>query len=295
VAGVGSGLGSGGGGGEALEPSEALGLPVEELRRLTAADVERLMRERGVRGRTQGPVLGRSRALVAPVDVALVDTFPYVAAAGSHQLWVAEGGTSVRPAAGSGVRGQRSCDSFLDFPLADSTRFAEPAAVCGGGRELYVADAEASSVRFCDVGDGRVYANLCYDKRFEENLNVHGDSDGVGWEARFSGPRGLAVLRKRFLAMSDTLNHKIRVIYTGPELAPSAYDDSVSFTLAGGGGPGFADGGPKEARFRYPEGLAVDGGRGLLYVADAGNDAVRVVDLATNVTTTLEIDWGRGG
>lgn len=51
------------------------------------------------------------------------------------------------------------------------------------------------------------------------------------------------------------------------------------------GGTGFADG--ANARFRQPTGLYLDPAANKLYIADTGNNAIRVYDVATRAVTTL--------
>jgi hypothetical protein len=57
-------------------------------------------------------------------------------------------------------------------------------------------------------------------------------------------------------------------------------------TLAGGGGSGFLDGTGAGARFATVKGVAVDSS-GNVYVADAGNHAIRKVTPAGVVTTFM--------
>lgn len=52
-----------------------------------------------------------------------------------------------------------------------------------------------------------------------------------------------------------------------------------------GGGRGFADGSSQEARFDYPQGLVFRDDR--LYVADAGNHAIRAMDVARGDVATI--------
>src|SRR5206468_10326164 len=78
------------------------------------------------------------------------------------------------------------------------------------------------------------------------------------------------------LLIADTYNHKIKL------LDPKAR--SVN-TFAGSGKPGQADGALPS--FYEPGGLTVAGDK--LYVADTNNHAIRVVDLKTKETKTLQI------
>lgn len=91
--------------------------------------------------------------------------------------------------------------------------------------------------------------------------------------AGLAGP-GKVAIGYGIVAVSDTLNH--RVLISTPE---------GQVTALFGGTPGFQDGDASSARFRSPQGLAI--GRGKLFVADAGNHAVRVIDLEDGQVDTL--------
>jgi sugar lactone lactonase YvrE len=89
-----------------------------------------------------------------------------------------------------------------------------------------------------------------------------GAADGVGGEARFRQPEGVAVGPDGTLYVADTYNFTVRTISKG----------GVVGTLAGrAGSPGDADGKGPAARFNMPMGVAVDGA-GNVYVADADYD-----------------------
>jgi len=68
--------------------------------------------------------------------------------------------------------------------------------------------------------------------------------------------------------------------------SPSFNPQGYVYTLAGSmsGQEGFVDGEGSDARFRHPEGVAVDHD-GYVYVADTGNNAIRMISLSGNVTT----------
>lgn len=57
--------------------------------------------------------------------------------------------------------------------------------------------------------------------------------------------------------------------------------------VVGSGAEGFADGGPREASFRQPQGLALSADGDTLYVADTRNHAIRAVTLATGAVATI--------
>ena len=93
-----------------------------------------------------------------------------------------------------------------------------------------------------------------------------GYADGAGSAAQFNGPLDVAVDAQGNLYVADSANHRIREITPGGTVT----------TLAGSGTPGNADGPATEARFRAPEGVAVDSA-GNVYVADTGNHRIRKI------------------
>ena len=98
--------------------------------------------------------------------------------------------------------------------------------------------------------------------------------DGPAHQARFNGPIGIAVAPDGRIVVADSYNDRIRMI------DPSG---AVS-TLAGSGRPGAEDGVADGASFDTPTGIAIDA-RGVLVVADTGNDIVRTIDRNGHVTT----------
>lgn len=115
-----------------------------------------------------------------------------------------------------------------------------------------------------------------------------GATDGIGANARFQEPNGIAVTAAGVIYVADSARDTIRRI---------ALDGSVT-TLAGsddscplfGPRPAMADGAGVAARFCGPTGVAVDPA-GNVYVADSGYAAIRKIS-ATGVVSTLA---GGGG
>ncbi len=102
-----------------------------------------------------------------------------------------------------------------------------------------------------------------------------GSADGLGTDARFSHPGGLAIDPAGNLLVADTGNHTIR------RIAP----DGTVTTLAGAAGlPGTADGPGAQARFNAPFGLAADATGGA-YIADAQNHTIRYLAADGTVST----------
>jgi murein DD-endopeptidase MepM/ murein hydrolase activator NlpD len=123
---------------------------------------------------------------------------------------------------------------------------------------LYVADTGNNAVRRI-TPDGRV-STIAGD-------GVAGYQDGPGPQARFNGPIGIAVDTSGRVIVADTYNDRLRAI------AP----DGTVTTIAGSAEPGLLDGAADLARFDTPCGVAIDAS-GRIYVADTGNNIIRIVD-----------------
>lgn len=101
-----------------------------------------------------------------------------------------------------------------------------------------------------------------------------GSDDGLGGEARFSSPSGIATDRSGNVYVADTANHAIR------KISPSG----LTTTLAGSAAEaGSSDGVGSAARFDEPHGVAVDAS-GNVYVADY-NHTIRKISPEGVVTT----------
>jgi len=102
-----------------------------------------------------------------------------------------------------------------------------------------------------------------------------GSSDGVGSNALFNTPGGLAVDGSGNVYLADTGNSSIR------KVTPAG----LVTTLAGlPGVAGFKDGTGSDAWFNQPKALTVDG-TGNVFVADTGNASIRLITPAGVVTT----------
>jgi sugar lactone lactonase YvrE len=115
-------------------------------------------------------------------------------------------------------------------------------------------------------------------------LEVPGTVDGRGSSARFSSPTGLAIDSAGTLYVADYSNHCIRKV---------TVDGAVS-TLAGlCGTSGSIDGLRADARFLYPDSIAVGPGD-VLYVADVANHVIRRVSTDGSVGTLAGV-FGMSG
>lgn len=132
------------------------------------------------------------------------------------------------------------------------------------------------------------------DKAFAQQADLSGTVryvvNGIGVAKRFAGdggpalkallnfPTAIAVDQDGHLYIADTMNHRVRRV--------DAKTGLIS-TLAGVGQPRFSgDGGPSvNAGLNEPAALAVHGTR--VYIADQSNNRVRMIDVATEIITTV--------
>ena len=157
-------------------------------------------------------------------------------------------------------------EGFADGPALQA-RFSTPSALARGvDGAIYVADTGNHAIRRIDR-DGQVTTLAGGQQGF---------ADGVGRQARFDAPMGVAVDAHGRVYVADTWNDRIRVIER----------DGRVRTLAGGPAPGHADSVGAAARFDTPVALAWDN-QGRLLVADFQNNAVRRVTLQGSVDTVV--------
>ena len=103
----------------------------------------------------------------------------------------------------------------------------------------------------------------------------YGGDGGPASDAQFMEPANVAVDAVGNVYVADRRDNRVRKIDTSGMIT----------TVAGTGDPGNAgDGGPaSQARFRRPEGVAVDSS-GAVYVADRDNNRIRKIDASGTIT-----------
>lgn len=106
---------------------------------------------------------------------------------------------------------------------------------------------------------------------------VSGTGDGVGAEAKFNAPGGIAADAAGNVFVADTLNNTIRKINSAGMVTTIAGHDMTAGA--------FADGVGQAARFSNPLAIAVSND-GTLFVTDTGNYAIRNIS-PTGVVTTF--------
>jgi DNA-binding beta-propeller fold protein YncE/endonuclease/exonuclease/phosphatase family metal-dependent hydrolase len=211
-----------------------------------------------------------SYILAAPRALALQDNFLYVADSDNRAIRLIDT-TAGTPSLTLYSGDPAGAPGATDGPAATAT-YALPAAIAvAPDGALYVADSTAHAIRKIAAATGEV-------STLAGTLGTAGHANGPGPAALFREPLGLALSHDaQTLYVADTGNHAIRAI----DLA------TVEVTTPAGT-PGFAgwgDGAGAASRFNLPAALAASAA--TLYVADAGNHAIRAIDLATNSVTRL--------
>lgn len=107
--------------------------------------------------------------------------------------------------------------------------------------------------------------------------------DGTNVNARYNAPYGLAFDGSHTLYIADALNHAIRKI---------DITTGIVSTILGNGVAGFVDGNATQARLNTPAGIYYK--NGFLYITDNLNNAIRKLDITTNILTTIA-GTGAGG
>ncbi len=152
--------------------------------------------------------------------------------------------------------------------VGDSARFNSPDGMTMSGQDLYLCDTNNSDIRKISVS-GTVTT-------VAGTANISGTEDGTGPAAHFNLPTQIAT-DGTSLYVADSGNNTIRRVILA---------DMKVKTIGGQAGTaGKTEGGPDKSLFSSPRGVAVD--KKAIYVADTGNDVIRMIDISTLQTSTL--------
>ena len=219
----------------------------------------------------------RQTLLSSPWDLARVGERLYIAMAGLHEIWVMDLPDSKSNGAGNDVHGQPLISIYAgtgregnrDAPNG-SAWFAQPSGLATDGTHLYVADAEASSIRSIALAENQTTTIAG-----SGDLFGFGRKDGPGRDALFQHPLGVALAGDR-LFVADTFNNQIRTV------------DLKTNTVTTFLGSGASDAGAEPSpNFYEPGGLSICAG--ILYVADTNHHRIVAVDLAKKKARTLNL------
>jgi sugar lactone lactonase YvrE len=216
---------------------------------------------------------GDKAQLNSPWDVCRSGSTLFIAMAGCHQIWRYDlVSNELAVHAGSGK------EAATDGRFIASA-FAQPSGLACDGHRLFVADSEASSVRAVDIAADGLVATLAG----SGDLFGFGNKDGLGPEARFQHPLGIAWVgsgQNGYLVVADTYNQVLRRVdpLTGAV-------STLSLTQPTGGNL-------DTLHLFEPAGVSASADR--LYVADTNHHRIVALDLpglgAHVLTITLPAD-----
>lgn len=236
------------------------------IREISPAGVVTTLAGSGLQGAVNGP--GTVASFNAPTGIA-VDA--------SGNVYVGENDNDlIREISPQGAvttfAGTGSPGSVNGTGTAASFNNPQGVAVDANGN-VYVADYSNNLIR--EISPAGVVTTLA------GNGN-QGAADSTGIKASFNNPTAVAIDASFNVYVADYGNNLIRKISPGGAVT----------TLAGSGTQGSADGTGTAASFKYPTGVAVDA-TGNVYVADWGNNLVRVITPAGVVSTLTSTTNGK--
>ncbi len=167
----------------------------------------------------------------------------------------------------STIAGLAGVKGGLDGPI-DIATFRRPfGTVVTADGTVYVVDSGNHAIRKIKDGVVSTFAGL---------IGAKGHTNGLGTDARFEHPSGIALAPDGGFYIADSQNHLIRKITAA----------GVVSTVAGRAGkPGSDDGIGLDASFHSPFGLVVAGD--YIFVTDANNYTIRRINIASRAVSTI--------
>lgn len=152
-------------------------------------------------------------------------------------------------------------------PLNASMNRPYGLAVSPDGQHIYIADYGNHCIREADRA-ADVMRTIC-----GSGTPGYTGDEGTATNARLNGPFWVTLWRNNILLIADGENHCIRMMNL---------TTNTICTLTGCGIPGYIDTPVSlhNAKYNIPAGMAVDGKKRLLYIADYANNAIRACSIS---------------
>ena len=193
----------------------------------------------------------------------VADGSVYIADRNNHKVWkIGTSPTDLILVAGTSEAGYNG-----DGILATTAQLNSPTGVAVANGNLFIADSGNHIIRMVSGGIISTVAGIP-----QKNGVAVNSTDGnpvIATEATLFGPRGVATDGAGNIYIADTMNQQVRKVdvITGTILAVAGV----------AGQTGNNDGTTASARLNSPLSVAVDA-NGNVYIADQGNDSIRIVD-----------------
>ncbi len=179
-----------------------------------------------------------------------------------------------------GYRDGSTTDALFKFPVKLAI------AVDGS---LYVADYGNHLIRKIEFNTNKTTTVSTF--AGNPNAGYHftkgGFKNGTGSTAEFNNPTDIAIASDGSLYIADKGNHRIRKIEFNTK------NNTTTVSTLAGSSKGSTDGIGTAAQFNSPMGLAITTDDSL-YVADAGNNRIRKINLKTQAVSTLDVGFNDG-
>ncbi len=244
--------------------------------------------EINVNTQAQTVIAGASSNLNAPQAVAVgASGVIYIADTGNNVVRAIDPVTQTisTVAGGATTFCATALDGVGDFCPATQAALKSPSGLAVDALgNLYIADTGDNLIRRVDSGTGYINLDAGGARAFCSGaIDAFGDGCSPT-QAALNSPHGLALDSLGNLYVADTGNSVVRMITPGT--------DTIT-AVAGNGQAAFSGdhGAATLAALNTPQALALDAA-GDIYIADTGNDAVRMVSSATGIVSTL---FGEGG
>ena len=150
--------------------------------------------------------------------------------------------------------------------------------------DLYITRGNRDAIRMITKSTGIITSPIADTGRYG-----YGGDGGPAATAVLHGPSGVAIdAPTGNVYIADTYNHLIRMV--------SKSTGNITTIAGNGSGSGYSgDGGPATAAMlNDPSDVAIDALTGNIYIADADNNAIRMVTKSTGIITTVAGTGRRG-